>query len=66
MSAGEPGWREVLLLAVAVVVGVLAVQVVSELVPPVGAALASYPVVIVVLVAVTALLIAAALRPRRG
>ena len=62
MTAREAGWRQVLGVAAVVVVGVLALQVVSMFVPVVGDLLGAYPTVIVVLAIVTVVLVALALR----
>lgn len=45
-----PGWREVLLLAAAILVAVLALEVASAALPPVRDAFRGFPVTIVVLV----------------
>lgn len=67
MTAREAGWRQVLGLAAVIVVGVLALQVVSMFVPVVGDLLGAYPTVIIVLAVVTGALVALALRrSRRG
>jgi hypothetical protein len=57
--------RQVLLVAVAVVVFVLALRALSDYVPAVADALGSAPVLIVALVVVTALVLYLALRPRK-
>ena len=62
MTAREAGWRQVLGLAAVIVVGVLALQVVSMFVPVVGDLLGAYPTVIVVLAVVTVALVTLALR----
>jgi hypothetical protein len=62
MTAREAGWRQVLGLAAVIVVGVLALQVVSMFVPVVGDLLGAYPTVIVLLAVVTVALVALALR----
>jgi hypothetical protein len=62
MTAREAGWRQVLGLAALIVVGVLALQVVSMFVPVVGDLLGAYPTVIVVLAVVTVGLVTLALR----
>lgn len=62
MTAREAGWRQVLGLAAVIVVGVLALQLVSMFVPVVGDLLGAYPTVIVVLAVVTVALVALALR----
>lgn len=65
MSERAPiGARHVLLVASAIVVLVLGLQVVSLLVPGVGDAVGLAPLLIVALVVVTALVLARALRPR--
>jgi hypothetical protein len=66
-SGGRPtiGARHVALAASAVVVLVLGLQLVSLLVPEVGAAVGVMPLLIVALVVVTAVVLARALRPRR-
>ncbi len=61
----QVGWREVLLVATVVVALVLAGQVVSLLVPPVGDALGVLPLLIVALVVVTALVLLRARGQRR-
>ncbi len=61
----EAGWREVLALAAVVVIGVLALQLVSMFVPVIGDLVGAYPTVIVVLVVVTAVLVGLALRAQR-
>ena len=62
MTAREAGWRQVLGLAAVIVVGVLALQVVSMFVPVVGDVLGAYPTVIILLAVVTVALVALALR----
>jgi uncharacterized protein (DUF697 family) len=62
MTAREAGWRQVLGLAAVIVVGVLALQIVSMFVPVVGDVLGAYPTVIVLLAVVTIALVALALR----
>jgi uncharacterized protein (DUF697 family) len=62
MTTREAGWRQVLGLAAVIVVGVLALQVVSMFVPVVGDLLGAYPTVIVLLAVVTVALVALALR----
>lgn len=61
-----PGWREVLLLAAAILVAVLALEVASAALPPVRDAFRGFPVTIVVLVGGTVglLLLGARRRPR--
>ena len=63
----SPGWREVLLLAGAVLVAVFALEIASALLPPVREAFRGFPVTIAVLVAGTIglLLLATLRRPRR-
>ena len=65
VNAPAAGWRQVLALAAAIVVGVLALQVVSMLVPAVSDLLGAYPTVIVLLVGVTVAVVALALRAQR-
>ena len=66
MNARPPiGGRQVVLVAAAVVAVVLGAQLVSLLVPAVGEVLGLWPLLIVVLVVVTALVLAGTLRPRR-
>lgn len=65
MTAREAGWRQVLALAAVIVVGVLALQLVSTFVPAVGDALGHFPTVIVLLVVVTIGVLALALRAQR-
>jgi uncharacterized protein (DUF697 family) len=62
VTAREAGLRQVLGLAAVIVVGVLALQVVSMFVPVVGDLLGAYPTVIVLLAVVTVALVALALR----
>jgi hypothetical protein len=57
------GAREVLLVAAAAVAVVLGAQVVSLLVPAVGEVLGVWPLIVVVLVVVTAAVLVRALRP---
>ena len=59
---GEPRDRRVVLLIAALVIGVLVVNVVSAIVPGMDGALASLPIVVVILVAGTLLVLARALR----
>lgn len=61
-----PGWREVLLLAAAILVAVLALEVASAALPPVRDAFRGFPVTIIVLVGGTVglLLLGARRRPR--
>jgi Na+/melibiose symporter-like transporter len=63
----SPGWREVLLIAGAVLVGVFTLEVASALLPPVRDAFRGFPVTIAVLVVGTIglLLLATLRRPRR-
>jgi hypothetical protein len=66
MSLGRPaGGRQVVLVAAAAVAVVLGAQLVSLLVPAVGEVLGLWPLLIVVLVLVTAFVLVQALRPRR-
>jgi len=65
MTPRQAGWRQVLALAAVIVIGVLALQVVSMFVPVVGDLLGAYPTVIVVLVVVTVAVVGLALRARR-
>ena len=65
MTPRQAGWRQVLALAAVIVIGVLALQVVSMFVPVVGDLLGAYPTVIVVLVVVTVAVVRLALRARR-
>ena len=51
------GWREVLVVAAVAVVGVLAIDALSKLVPSVGNAFQGTPLTIVVLVVVTGLVL---------
>jgi hypothetical protein len=60
----EPGWRQVIVLAAAIVVGVLAIQVIAQLVPFLDDAFRRFPTVIIVMITVTAALVVVALRPR--
>ena len=60
----EPGWRQVILLAGAIVVGVLAVQVVAQAIPFLDDALGRFPTVIILMITVTAALVVVALHPR--
>jgi predicted tellurium resistance membrane protein TerC len=57
--------RQVLLVAVGVVVFVLALRALSDYVPAVADALDSAPVLIVALIVVTGLVLVRALRPRK-
>ena len=66
MTPRQAGWRQVLALAAVIVIGVLALQVVSMFVPVVGDLLGVYPTVIVVLVVVTVAVVGLALRARRS
>lgn len=54
----SPGWREVLLLAAAILGVVLALEVASALLPPVRGAFQGFPVTVAVLVAGTVGLLA--------
>ena len=60
----EAGWRQVLILAGAIVVGVLAVQVLAELIPFLDDAFRRFPTVIILMITVTTALVVVALRPR--
>jgi hypothetical protein len=51
------GWREVLTVAAIAVAAVLAAQVVATLVPPIGDVVRATPVIVVVMVAVTAMVL---------
>lgn len=62
---GRVSDRQVLLVAVAVVVLVLALRALSDYVPAVADVLGYAPVLIVALVIVTALVLYVALRPRK-
>jgi hypothetical protein len=62
----EPGWRQVILLAGAVVVGVLAIQVLAQVVPFLDDAFRRFPTVIILMITVTTALVVVALRPRHG
>jgi hypothetical protein len=53
----QPGWPQVLAIAVVIVAIVLAVAAVSNLVPGVGNAFASFPVLIAVLIVGTVLVV---------
>ena len=61
-----PGWREVLLLASAILVAVFALEIASALLPPVREAFQGFPVTIGVLAVGTAGLLALGIvrRPR--
>ena len=61
-----PGWREVLLIAAAVIAVVFAVELASAILPPVHDAFVNFPTTIVVLVAGTIGVLAFAMlgRPR--
>jgi hypothetical protein len=61
----QPGWRQVLALAAVIVIGVLALQVISAYVPALDTALGDSPAIIVVLVVVTVAVVVLALRPRK-
>jgi hypothetical protein len=52
-EARAVGWREVLIVAAVAVVGVLAVQVIATLVPPIGDVLRGTPLIVLFMVAVT-------------
>ena len=62
----DPGWREVLAIAAAVIGVVVALQLVSAMLPPVHDAFVQFPTTIIVLVAGTAgvLAVATLRRPR--
>lgn len=62
----SPGWREVLVIAAAVIAAVFALELASAILPPVHAAFVSFPTTIVVLVAGTIGVLAFAIlgRPR--
>ena len=68
MSDGSrsPGWREVLVIAAAVIAAVFALELASAILPPVHAAFVSFPTTIVVLVTGTIGVLAFAIlgRPR--
>ena len=51
------GWREVLIVAAVAVAAVLAAQVLATLVPPLGDLVRATPVIVVVMVAVTAVVL---------
>jgi len=53
-EARPVGWREVLIVAAIAVAAVLAAQVVATLVPPIGDVVRATPVVVIVMVVVTA------------
>jgi hypothetical protein len=53
----QPGWPQVLTIAVVIVAIVLAIAAVSNLVPSVGNAFASFPVLIAVLIVGTVLVV---------
>lgn len=59
-----PGWREVLLIAAAILVGVLLLEVASAALPPVREAFRGFPVTVVVLVVGTVMLLALVSRRR--
>ena len=65
LDGREAGWRQVLAVAGIVVVGVLALQLVTMFVPVIGDLIGAYPTVIVVLIVVTAALVGLALRAQR-
>jgi hypothetical protein len=66
MAGRGPGLREVLAIAVAVVLVVLAVEVLSSIVPGLRDAFRSFPVTILVLVVGTGLVLALVLRRPGG
>jgi len=51
------GWREVLIVAAVAVAAVLATQVLATLVPPIGDLVRATPVIVIAMVAVTALVL---------
>jgi hypothetical protein len=51
------GWREVLTVAAIAVAAVLATQVLATLVPPIGDLVRATPVIVIAMVAVTALVL---------
>lgn len=51
------GWREVLIVAAIAVAAVLATQVLATLVPPIGDLVRATPVIVIAMVAVTALVL---------
>ena len=53
----QPGWPQVLTIAVVIVAIVLAIAAISNLVPSVGNAFASFPVLIAVLIVGTVLVV---------
>jgi hypothetical protein len=53
----QPGWPQVLAIAVVIVAIVLAIAAISNLVPSVGNAFASFPVLIAVLIVGTVLVV---------
>jgi ABC-type amino acid transport system permease subunit len=63
--ARSVGWREVLIVAAVAVAGVLAVEVISTLVPSIGDVFRGTPVIVALLIASTALVLwrVAARRP---
>lgn len=65
-SSPSPGWREVLVIAAAVIAVVFALEIASAILPPVHAAFVNFPTTIVVLVAGTIGVLAFAIlgRPR--
>jgi hypothetical protein len=65
-SSSAPRDRRVLLVVVALVIGVLAVSLVSALLPDVDAVLATLPIVVLFLVAGTALVLLRSVRGGRG
>jgi hypothetical protein len=53
----QPGWPQILTIAVVIVAIVLAIAAISNLVPSVGNAFASFPVLIAVLIVGTVLVV---------
>jgi hypothetical protein len=58
------GWREVLIVAAIAVAAVLAAQVIATLVPPIGDVIRATPVIVVLMVVVTALVLWRIAAPR--
>jgi hypothetical protein len=56
-AARQPGWREVGLIAIAIVVIVLAISVVTDLIPDLGNAVRQLPILILVLIGGTAFVV---------
>jgi hypothetical protein len=63
-ASREPGWRQVIILAAAIVIGVLAIQVLAEVIPFLDDAFRRFPTVIILMITVTTALVVVALRPR--